>query len=126
MQAANKPNTTQRHYMEHRWGERLPLDLPVRLEMAGALLGEGRLRNASISGAYVATDGGSQVLANVELVVHTAHAPAGRLVLPACVVRRDDGGLGLEWQDMACESVVKLLRELDALAPLWRKDPVFG
>lgn len=112
--------------MEHRWGERIHLDLPVRLELAGELLGMGRLRNASISGAYVETDAGSSVLATVDVVVPMSRAMGGSQALAASVVRRDEGGLGLEWRDMACEAVVRMLRDLDAQAPLWRKDPVFG
>jgi hypothetical protein len=126
MAAALTFNATHRPFMEHRWGERLALDLPVRLELAGELLAHGRLRNASISGAFVATDASFPVLASVDVVLHTPRAPAGRLALPGCVVRRDDGALGIEWRDMACESVVALLREVDSRAPLWRKDEVFG
>lgn len=113
-------------FMEHRWGERVPLDLPVRLELAGELLAHARLRNASISGALVTSDSKFPVLATVDVVLISPRAPAGRLVLPACVVRREDGALGLEWRDMACQSVVSLLREVNARAPLWRKDRVFA
>jgi PilZ domain-containing protein len=126
MAALNTMNAAQPRYMEHRWGERVPLDLPVRLELAGELLAHGRLRNASISGALVVTESRFPLLATVEVVLHTPRAPSGRLALPACVVRREDGALGLEWRDMACESVVALLRAADARAPLWRKDQVFG
>src|SRR5689334_17339545 len=98
MAAVNTMNATHRRYMEHRWGERVKLDLPVRLELAGELLAHGRLRNASISGAHVATGSKFPVLASVDVVLLTPRAPAGRLVLPACVVRRDDEGLGIEWR----------------------------
>ena len=126
MAAVNTQDFAQRRYMEHRGGERVSLDLPVRLELAGELLAHGRLRNASISGALVATPSRFPILATVDVVLHTPRAPTGRLALPACVVRREDGALGLEWREMACESVVALLREADARAPLWRKDLVFS
>jgi hypothetical protein len=121
----NTPHATQRPIMEHRWGERVPLDLPVRLELAGELLGLGRLRNASISGGCIATDSKLPVLASMEVVLQIPTVSAGRLVLPACVVRRDRDGLGVEWRDMACESVVAMLRRADARAPLWRRDHAF-
>jgi hypothetical protein len=123
---ANATKPKQRPIMEHRWGERVPLSLPVRLELAGELLAHGRLRNASISGAFVTTDSKFPVLASLEVVLCMPAAPAGRVALPACVVRRADGGLGLEWRDMGCEAVVRMLREADAQAPLWRKDRAFG
>jgi hypothetical protein len=113
----------QRPLMEHRWGQRVPLDLPVRLELTGELLAHGTLQDASISGGYIATDTKFPVLAAVEVVVRT---PAGRVALPACVVRRADGGLGVEWRDMECAPLVALLRSASGEHRLWRKDPAFG
>ena len=37
--------------MEHRWGERVPFDCAVRLQLQDGSGVEGRMRNASISGA---------------------------------------------------------------------------
>ena len=37
--------------MEHRWGERVSLDCPALLLLGDDSIVEGRLRNASISGA---------------------------------------------------------------------------
>lgn len=115
-------NGVPRRFMEHRWGQRVPLDLPVRLELAGELLAHGRIQDASISGACVTTDTKFPPLAAVEVVLRT---PAGRTVLPACVVRRADGGVGVEWRDMASPSLVALLREAGG-AELWCKDRMFG
>ena len=115
-------NRTQRPFMEHRWGQRVPLDLPVRLELAGELLAHGRIQDASISGAYVTTDTRFPALAAIEVVLRT---PSGRTALPACVVRRADGGVGLEWRDMACPSLVALLRDAGG-TELWCKDRTFG
>lgn len=121
--AVNTANGMRRHLMEHRWGERVPLDLPVRLELSGELLAHGRLHDASISGAWLTTDTRIPVLAAVEVVMRT---PAGRVALPACVVRRTENGLGVEWRDMDCKPLVALLREAHGEAPLWRRDPSFG
>ena len=116
-----------RPFMEHRWGQSVTLDLPaVQLQLGGELLGHGRMRNASISGAVVETDAKLPLLASLEVVVRTPSLPAGRVVLPACVVRRAADGLGVEWRDMSCENVVALLRSADAAAALWRKDRVFS
>ncbi len=109
-------------FMEHRWGARVPLDLPVRLELAGELLGHGRLRNASISGALLITASRLPVLAALDVVVTTTAAPEGRITLPACVVRRSAGALGLEWRDMACDALVALLRAADDHSVLIRRD----
>lgn len=109
-------------FMEHRWGARVSLDLPVRLELAGELLGFGRLRNASISGALVITAARLPPLAALDIVVTTTAAPEGRIVLPACVVRRAGGAVGVEWRDMACDSLVTLLRAADDHAELVKRD----
>jgi hypothetical protein len=126
MQTITREKAVRRPIMEHRWGERVALDLPVRLELAGELLAHGRLGNASISGAWVTTPAKLPVLAAVDVVLSLPGVPEGRLALPAWVVRRETGGLGLEWRDMACDSVVTLLREVDAHAQPWRKDVAFG
>jgi hypothetical protein len=119
MQAAtvNRPA-----FMEHRWGARVPLDLPVRLELAGELLGYGRLRNASISGALVITASKLPVLAALDVVVTTTAAREGRIVLPACVVRRAGGAIAVEWRDMACDTLVALLRAADGHSVLFKRD----
>lgn len=113
---------TRAAFMEHRWGARVPLDLPVRLELAGELLGYGRLRNASISGALVITAAKLPVLAALDVVVTSPAAPEGRILLPACVVRRAGGAIGVEWRDMACDSLVALLRAADDHSVLIRRD----
>jgi hypothetical protein len=109
-------------FMEHRWGARVALDLPVRLELAGELLGFGRLRNASISGALVNTAARLPVLAALEVVVTTTVAREGRIVLPACVVRRAGGSIAVEWRDMACDALVTLLRAADDHSQLFTRD----
>jgi hypothetical protein len=121
--AMNTLKTRQRPIMEHRWGERVTLDLPVRLELAGELLAHGRIHNASISGAWLTANTSFPAFAAVEVVLRT---PAGRVALPACVVRRAQEGFAVEWRDMACEPLIAMLREASGEASLWRKDPAFG
>jgi hypothetical protein len=114
--------TARAAFMEHRWGARVALDLPVRLELSGELLGHGRLRNASISGALVVTASRLPVLTALDVVVTTTAAPEGRIVLPACVVRRAGTAIGVEWRDMACDSLVALLRAADDHSVLVKRD----
>ena len=118
MQAA----ATRPAFMEHRWGARVPLGLPVRLELSGELLGHGRLRNASISGGLVATASKLPMLTALDVVVRTPVAPQGHIVLPACVVRRTREAIGVEWRDMACDSLLALLRAADHPAELVKRD----
>jgi hypothetical protein len=109
------------HPMEHRWGQRVTLEVPVTLEVAGRTPGRGVLRNASISGAWIETALELPVFSNlvVSLPSHGESAPRP-VDLPACVVRRAAAGFAVEWRDMFCPSIVALLeratgRRADAL-----------
>ena len=100
--------TRERHSdpLEHRWGERISLDIPVEISASGRHLGHGRLRNASISGGFVETSLEQPVFFNL---VVTLPALAG---CAASVVRRDAAGFAVEWRDMACVRVNELLEKI--------------
>ena len=107
--------------MEHRWGQRVTLEIPVTLAVAGRTLGRGVLRNASISGALIETALELPVFSNlvVSLPSHGESAPR-TADLHACLVRRAPAGFAVEWRDMACPAIVALLeratgRRADAL-----------
>jgi hypothetical protein len=44
-----------RDVTEHRWGQRIALEVPVKLEFGGRPMGHGLLRSASISGGFIDT-----------------------------------------------------------------------
>jgi hypothetical protein len=99
--------------MEHRWGQRVTLQAPVRLYLDDAALGRGLLRNVSISGALIETSLEIPVFSN--LVVALAGIGAGGPQiheLAACVVRRLPTGVAVEWRDMACPAVVALMERI--------------
>lgn len=88
--------------MEHRWGERVLLDLPAWLDARPDLIAVGRLRNVSLSGGYVET--GAMVPLGTRLHVELEWIyweRAENRRVPAYVVRSDENGLGLEWCDFA-------------------------
>jgi len=88
--------------MEHRWGERVLMDQPARLDARPNLIAVGRLRNASLSGGYVET--GASVPLGTRLHVELEWIYWSRTEqcrVPAYVVRSDENGLGLEWCDFA-------------------------
>jgi len=96
--------------MEHRWGQRVTLEIPVTLAVAGRTLGRGVVRNASISGALIETALELPVFSNlvVSLPSHGESAPR-TADLHACLVRRAPAGFAVEWRDMACPAIVALL-----------------
>jgi hypothetical protein len=97
--------------MEHRWGQRIAFDRLVRLTGRPLALGVGRLRDLSLSGAWIRT---SLVLApgaRVELSIE-ADGPGSNTAtrVEASVVRCDGLGMGIEWCVLAPEAVLRWLR----------------
>jgi hypothetical protein len=80
--------------MEHRWGNRISVDVPVRLRHRGGDAGEGRVVDISQSGAFIRTKVVFGDLARVDVQFD------GRVV-PSYVTRVASNGVGVEW----CESL---------------------
>ncbi|HET9473202.1 MAG TPA: hypothetical protein VFO82_04870 [Steroidobacteraceae bacterium] len=97
---------------EHRWGQRIPLEVPVKIELGGRPMGHGLLRNASLSGGLIETALEVPVFTNLVVVLQaTGRAASGSPGLAACVVRRETAGFAVEWRDMACPPIVELLEK---------------
>jgi len=84
--------------MEHRWNARSPISARVELRTPGGRCLSGRTRNVSPYGMYVETEAASlQPQAFVTVTLRGAQLPPA--TLPALVVHRDRGGLGLMFAD---------------------------
>jgi hypothetical protein len=96
--------------MEHRWGNRFTLRVPVRLVQRPGSGRMGSVRNVSTSGGFVETTLQCAVLTLLQLEISM---PADRRVcdsrVHAFVTRRAPRGLGLEWCDDRNHVVEKLL-----------------
>ena len=96
--------------MEHRWGRRVPCRARVRLSVLGGIVGTGRLRDVSMSGAFLETALQLPLFTRVTLAVPREDPTAGREVdVIASVVRISNDGLGLEWCDTAAGSICAVL-----------------
>jgi hypothetical protein len=94
--------------MEHRCGNRMAIDLPVRISTAG-FTGTGVLRNLSSSGAFVETSLPLEPLSMVRVEVPRGGLRgSGGADARGLVVRVDAAGVGIEW----CEVAPVLLSEL--------------
>jgi len=113
--------------MEHRWGQRVTLELPVGLEVGGRSLGRGLVRNLSVSGALIETSLELPVFTNLVVTLPASREIAGQSSgLAASVVRTAPGGFAIEWRDMACPTVVALLeRMVGRPAASLCEDPAF-
>lgn len=89
--------------MEHRWGQRVPAAIEVRLACRPYAIGAGRIRDASMSGAFISTDLELPLLARVrvEIDVELWNGRMQTRKLLAHVVRRDATGIGVEWCALA-------------------------
>src|SRR5215470_13574070 len=86
--------------MERRWGIRIDVDLPVRLELADGRRAPGRMRNASISGALIecAVELPTFTILGVEILGGAEFAPA-RAPIAARVVRAEHPCLAVAWRN---------------------------
>lgn len=100
--------------MEHRWGTRATLDVGVRLYAGSQRPIFGRLLNTSASGAYVATGTMLPIMTRVHVVLgwrrqqHDSHHR-----IAAYVVRVDERGVGIEWQEFAPLPLPELIDDPD-------------
>ena len=106
--------------MEHRWGQRSGLGVQVRLH-AGSWRAPRRacLLNISASGALLELEPGLPPLKRIE--VEIARRKPGRIDLiriPACVVRKADHGVGVEWCEPLPYTVAQLVADaIDLVTP---------
>jgi hypothetical protein len=94
---------------EHRWGERVRVELPVQVLSAGCAPLNGSLKNLSLSGALLRS---SQELPMYALIDVRIDLPSSA---EACVVRgrvsrKPANGIGVEWCEFAPSAVKELLR----------------
>ena len=101
--------------MEHRWGNRLATNMPVRLRCLQALDNGcrclGCLESVSASGALIRTELG--ICPSAAMVVETLAPALGmeRRELPAFVIRATEGELAVEWTELASAAVSAVLTE---------------
>jgi hypothetical protein len=102
--------------LEHRWGKRVRLHLPVTLYF-GTQTAEGCIEDLSSSGAFVATQGRIARWAplEVELEVNPS-GEAGASGMAAYVVRIARHGVGIEWCEHAPAPIRTLLSTATQLA----------
>jgi PilZ domain len=101
--------------MEHRWGERVGVDIPVRITGHPFTVRPGRLSNLSVSGAFIRADVDvrplSRILVAIELPQHPKRdAPT----IPAFVARKLKDGIGIEWCEFKPPAISRLLQSSTA------------
>ena len=95
--------------MEHRWGERLSVDIAVRVAIRPFAVRTGRITNLSLSGACIALPFHVRPLARVHVALANRFNHATP-VISAYVCRKVKDGIGVEWCEFAPQAVLELLR----------------
>lgn len=97
--------------MEHRLGSRHATDVDVYLRTWGSTVSaRGRLRDLSVSGAFISTLLPCRPLLHVTVQIALQGRP--RRFAPSFegqIVRLDQGGIGIEWAELQPELVAKLI-----------------
>ena len=109
MKALNiEPRQARTHLMEHRFGRRIRCEARVRLCAAGAIVGDARIRDVSISGAFIETTMNLPLFAPIEVTVKREDGVAETCLLGA-VVRKNSSGIAVEWADALAGPLCPLL-----------------
>jgi len=101
--------------MEHRWGHRVGVNLPVRITGNPFSVRAGRLINLSVSGAFILSGAELRRLSRVLiLIANPSTARYEAPTLAAYVARRLRDGVGIEWCEFAPIEVTLMLQSLTA------------
>lgn len=106
--------------MEHRWGRRCSVDVPLWLRYQADQRVQGRMRELSLSGAYIITVARAKVGQSL-IIELDAGSTREQTTLAAWVIRQDAQALAIEWQEFAPWPVALIL-DGGAIAP----DPPSG
>lgn len=97
--------------MEHRYSERVDVDLRAAVYKRGIAVGTGRIKNGSKQGLYLETGYDDVNLLQklvIEVVVHVAPQQTQRYELETIVVRKSSEGLGLELEVIGAQDSLAL------------------
>jgi hypothetical protein len=96
--------------MEHRWGERVQVDFPVRVIAHRFSVRDGRLADLSVSGALVKASFEARVLSRIQVALDSPLWPKHESpIVEAYVARRYRHEFGIEWCEFAPRAVTELL-----------------
>jgi hypothetical protein len=96
--------------LEHRWGERVKVNIPVRVEGAALPGANGCMKNLSLSGALMKSDSDLRLYTLIEVSVALPAPSTRTAVIKAHVSRKVEEGVGIEWYEFAPNIIRDLLR----------------
>jgi hypothetical protein len=109
------------HAIEHRWGERVQVDIPFQMTAqiapGMALEIEGRLIDLSLSGALIHADWALRLNSLIEIRIQLPDPSEGQALLRAYVARKRGNDVGIEWCEFAATAIKEWFRSSKALSP---------
>jgi hypothetical protein len=102
---------------EHRWGERVPVNIPVHVSAATLPGVDGCMKNLSLSGALVRSDYDLRIHTLIEVRIELPLPSPRAAVVKAHVSRTLKAGLGIEWCEFAPPIVKDMLRSSSIRPP---------
>lgn len=100
--------------MEHRWGERIKVDLPVEVAAQPLCVRPARISNLSLSGACLLADYELRALSRIEIIIVVPFKPVAEAAkITAYITRSSGSGIGVEWCDYAPPTVNELMLALN-------------
>ncbi len=105
--------------MEHRWGDRAKVDVPVRVHAAGWRAPRSAcLRNVSASGALLEMEHSPPPLKRIEIEIGVRKdGQINLMTIGACVLRRAESGVGVEWCEALPCGIEELVSGTAVMAP---------
>jgi hypothetical protein len=100
-----------RNGLEHRWGRRVCVNMPVRVSTAALVRADGCVKNLSLTGAFMTCNYELRLHALIKVHIELP-TPVGCIaVVEAYVSRKLNDGVGIEWCEFAPYIVKDLLRD---------------
>ena len=106
--------------MEHRLGSRHAIDFEVYLRTWGSTVSaRGRLRDLSVSGAFVATQLPCRALLHIAVqIISPGQTRRNSVAAEGLIVRLAEDGIGVEWDELQPQLFSQLIRVQDAAEQL--------
>jgi hypothetical protein len=98
------------HGLEHRWGERVRVNIPVRVQTAWLPEADGCMKNLSLSGALMNSDCDLHLHSLIEISIPMPPPSSRSAVIRAHVSRKFKEGVGIEWYEFAPNIIKDLVR----------------
>jgi PilZ domain len=103
--------------MEHRWGERVRVNIPVHMSARGVAGIDGSIKNLSLSGALMKSDCELRLHSLIEVHIKLPASSQRVDIVKAQVSRKLEQYVGIEWCDFAPAIVKDLLRSSSVRFP---------